>query len=397
MRKKPAGNKASKKQSGSIKQRFFVFSIILFLIIFTGGSIAFVLSMKQVIRDGKRSELIQLADMERITLEASVNAEIAIALKMADSPLIKRYFRNPGDPELERIAFEEIAGYRRAFAGNTVFWVNDFDHKFYSDDAFAFIVDTNDPDNYWYYMTLHETEKYNFNINFNPDLGVTNLWINAPVFDENKKPIGILGTGIDLTAFINSIYRNYTHEADLYFFNDFGEITGAKEMKLVADKVTLDKIFGGIGEEILDWVKNDPAHTLHTFIGNTSEITVGPVPALDWFIAVDLPLSISDYLNTSMTGLFLAMMGLVLLIFVIVNLLIRSSLKPLDGMVSALNQISVDWDLKKRLEIKRKDEIGNLAEFFNDTFEKFRELIYGIKGITFSLTDTGEELSANMD
>jgi methyl-accepting chemotaxis protein len=65
-------------------------------------------------------------------------------------------------------------------------------------------------------------------------------------------------------------------------------------------------------------------------------------------------------------------------------------------MIAALNQISTDWDLTYRLEIRQKDEIGTLAEFFNLTFEKIMLLVKGIKSQTFSLLDTGDELSANM-
>ena len=188
--KKPPAKPAAESQI-SIKRQFLVFSAILFLVILSGGSVVFIFSMRRIVHASASNDLAQIVKIERIKLESLVNGEIAIALKMADSPVIQRYFANPGDPELERIAFEEIAGYRRAFAANSVFWVNDVDKKFYSDDAYAYTVDTTDPNNYWYLMTLNETEKYNFNINYNPDLKKTNLWINAPVFDSHRRPIGI--------------------------------------------------------------------------------------------------------------------------------------------------------------------------------------------------------------
>jgi len=392
IRKAKAGERTS-----SIKKRFMIFSIVLFAAIFVGGNLAFILSMRQIVNENRRNELSQLIQLERIFLEASVNGEIAIALKMADSALIKRFFLDPLDEDLRRLAFEEIAGYRRAFASNSVFWVNDIDHRFYSDDAYAFTLDPTDPNNYWYLMTLHETESYNFNINYNPDLGVTNLWINAPVFDENQVPIGILGTGIDLSAFIDSIYRGYTGRVELYFFNDLGEITGARDARLVADKVTLDNILSYTGPEILSWVRAHPPDAIRAFSGPEGEIVAAPVATLGWYAVAVQPHSLADYLNTSMTALFLVMMGLIAVIFVIVNLSTRSYLRPLDGMILTLNEISKDWDLMKRLQVRTRDEIGNLAVFFNDTFEKFRELLYGIKGMAFSLSDTGEELSANMD
>jgi methyl-accepting chemotaxis protein len=218
----------------SIKQKFLLFSVFLFLAIFIIGSTAFVLSMRQITHNVKGTELQQTVEIEKIKLEASVNSEIAIALKMADSPLIQSYFVRPNDADLEKIAFEEIAGYRRAFKANSVFWVNDIDHKFYSDDTPPYQMDPQAPENYWYLMTLNETAKYNFNINYNPNLKVTNLWINAPVFAAGRRPVGILGTGINLSDFIDSVFKNYSGGGSLYLFSETGEITGAKDSKLVA-------------------------------------------------------------------------------------------------------------------------------------------------------------------
>ena len=108
----------TKTRQASLRQRSIIFSVILFLLIFIGGSVVFVLSMLQIVRTNTGQELTREVEIEKIKLEASVNAEIAIALKMADSPIIQTYFMNPNDPALEQIAFREIAGYRRAFSGN---------------------------------------------------------------------------------------------------------------------------------------------------------------------------------------------------------------------------------------------------------------------------------------
>jgi methyl-accepting chemotaxis protein len=165
----------------------------------------------------------------------------------------------------------------------------------------------------------------------------------------------------------------------------------------VANKVTLDRILGETGPEILTWVRTQPASDLiRTFSGPEGEIVVAPVETLGWYAVAIQPRALRDYLMTSMTGLFVTMMGLIAVIFFIVNMSTRSYLRPLEGMMQTLNDISKDWDLMKRLEVGSKDEIGNLAVFFNDTFEKFRELLHGIKGMAFSLSDTGDELSANM-
>ncbi|MDR0313760.1 MAG: methyl-accepting chemotaxis protein, partial [Treponema sp.] len=238
---------------------------------------------------------------------------------------------------------------------------------------------------------------YNFNINYNPQVGVTNLWINATVLDSRRNPIGILGTGVDITAFVDSIYKNYTGNAEMYFFNAEGEITGAKNATLVANKVALSKELGTVGEEILARAKGLKPDEFQYFSPfGAEEVALGQVPALNWYIVAIIPVTLGDALNSTMTVIFLAMMAVIALIFIVFYLFTTQMLKPLEQMVQTLDKISTDWDLTRRLELKRHDEMGTLGEFFNLTFERMKGLLIGIRRKTVTLFDTGDELTANM-
>jgi len=276
--------------------------------------------MRQIVDANKRTELLQIAEIQRFSLEASVNSEIAIVLEMANSSIIIEHFLNPEDQALRRIAFEEINRYTQALKSKSSFWVSDKDLVFYLGEDTHYILDPEDPDSYWYKMTMYETEIFNFNINYNPDLQVTNFWINAPVFDSDRNPIGILGTGINLTEFVDTIFRNHKGDADLYFFNNIGEITGATDMTLVANKVFLDRELPDTGPFILSWVRNEAPDTMRTFSGPEGEIAVCPIPAVGWYIIAAQALSLKDYLSTSMTYLFLGIMGIIIIFFIILQI-----------------------------------------------------------------------------
>ena len=155
------------KAQDSIKGRFLVFSVLFFTVIVIAGTAAFLFSMKKIVRTNVIQELSRLIEKKRLHLAASVNQEISLVLKIADTPLIKSYFLQPDDPALEQLAFEEFAAYRRNLKNNTVFWINDRDKLFYFDDASPYLVEPDDPESYWYNMTLYETTRYNFNINYN--------------------------------------------------------------------------------------------------------------------------------------------------------------------------------------------------------------------------------------
>ena len=309
-------------------RRFIIFSIIFFLIILVAGTGAFIFSMQQIIRINKSNELSQMIEIERIKLETSVNNEITIVLKMANSPLIKSYFANPGNSELEKIVFEEITAYRYAFAAQTVFWVNDIDKIFYFDDDLPYTLDLTRSENYWYLMTLNETKVYNFNINYNPDLNVTKLWINAPVFSASRKPLGMVGTGIDISTFLDMVYKNYTGSAHFYFFNAAGEITSARDASLVAAKKNIDEELHDAGIDIVAGAKTLKPGETQTFDTPLGKIALGTVPLLEWYSVALMPDSIDDY-KSAMTVLFLVMFVVIVLIFIIFNIFIAGLLEPL--------------------------------------------------------------------
>jgi len=386
----------NKKLRTSIKYRVLFFSAIFFSLILVTGSVVYVLAMLQNVRLNTGHELTKAIEIERIKLEASVNGEIALALKMASSPLIIQHFLDPADQYLKRNAFAEIAGYRDSFRSKGAFWVSDVDKEFYFDEGNHYTIDADDPDNYWYKMTLYETERYNFNINYNPEMQRIMLWINAPVFDARRTPIGLVGTGIDLTEFVNSIYRSYTSAGALYLFNNDGEITGARNTNLITNKVSIKSELGGTGTDIFTNAKTLAPGEYRYFEAPEGVVAVGEVPALGWYITAIQPIGISSVLGSSMTLLFLMMLAVIALIFVIFYFYISQMIKPMNYMVEALDHIAVDWDLTQRLHLHRKDEIGTLGEFFNLTFGKMRDLIVGIKGKTVALNDTSDELTSYM-
>ena len=385
------------KRKTSIKSRFIIFSGILFSLILIGGSLIFIFSMRQITLGNIGHELIKEIEIERIKLEASVNGEIAIAMKMATSPLLISHFLNPSDSDLRKLAFAEIVGYQYAFKSNTVFWASDVDKEFYFDENTHYTIDVNNPDNYWYKMTLYETEKYNFNINYNAEIKKIMLWINAPVFSSRNNPIGLVGTGIDLTNFIETIYKDYKSSAQLYFFNDAGEITGAKKTSLVADKVTIEKELGENGKNILEAAKKLTAGQSVSLSVPGGEAAVSTVSALGWYIAAIQSVGISDALGTSMTIVFYAMIAVIFLIFIIFYIFISGMLKPMDSMVKTLEVIMSNWDMTLRISLNQNDEIGTLGEYFNKTFHQMKKLIVEIRKQTFTLSDTGDELTSYMD
>jgi len=335
------------KSKNPMKGKFIIFSSVLFFIIVAGGSLAFIFSMRQIIRTNATSELSQILEIKRIKLETYVKSEITIVRKMGDSPLIRDYFIHPSDENLRKQAFKEIDSYRGAFENKSVFWVNDVDKIFHIDGTAPYVVNPKSPDNYWYWLTLYKTESYNLNINYNPDIDRISLWVNAPVFDDHKKPIGMVGTGLDLSEFVRALFSDLDGRMDFYFFNAYGEITGAKNIELISSKKKIDDEIAIVSESVLGVAKSLAPGETRALALPRGNLVIGTIPQLKWYSIVYKPDSMADY-KTTMTVLFLVVLVVILMIFVIFNIFISSFLKSQHKTMVSLELARNEAELANR-------------------------------------------------
>ncbi|MDR0487035.1 MAG: methyl-accepting chemotaxis protein [Treponema sp.] len=82
---------------------------------------------------------------------------------------------------------------------------------------------------------------------------------------------------------------------------------------------------------------------------------------------------------------------------VIVYLTLNATIKPIVKVVDTLKDISEgEGDLTRTIAAGSKDEIGNLALYFNKTLEKIKNLIITIKKEAANLQNIGNDLASNM-
>jgi methyl-accepting chemotaxis protein len=93
------------------------------------------------------------------------------------------------------------------------------------------------------------------------------------------------------------------------------------------------------------------------------------------------------------TGLGFLAFGILMLV-----ILLRMIFNPLKNVSSILKEISSgEGDLTKQIQVRREDEIGELAKYFNLTLEKIRRLVIIIKDKSSVLSGVGNELVSSME
>ncbi|MCL2007966.1 MAG: ATP-binding protein [Treponema sp.] len=316
------------KVKPNANKKFLLFSCILLLIIFTIATSAYTISVRQINRSYIEQQLSIAAETIRLRLATTINNELPLVMKLGDTPVIRQYFLDPSDPYLRDRAHAEFELYREHFRTRLIFWINDVDKIFYFTGNDPYLMDPDDPENYWYNLTLFQTETHNLNINYNPELRQIYLWINVPVFSETGVPVGMLGTGIDLTEFsdfVSTAYREFDRNITSYMFNKFDEITSAMDIELMHNKVRLDDHLGDAGAELLMISRTLIDEEVSTITSGGIIYQLRSIPAMEWYLAVSYPAPGFLSLNQSMNTVFFGMLSLILLMFIIMNVYIHRS------------------------------------------------------------------------
>jgi len=197
-----------------------------------------------------------------------------------------------------------------------------------------------------------------------PD-SVTAVFSNTGIviahFDESRVGQNIKDTEVDMAGkYMNSFMNAVKTGKNLSFSNYIKEI--GREMRIFIVPITF-------GETKLTW---------SYAIAVMKDVVMAPV-----------------YKMIFITILISALvLGIVITAAVFLS---RSISKPIVKAADTLKDISEgEGDLTRSIAVNSKDEIGNLALYFNKTLEKIRNLVIAIKKEAGNLNNTGNELASNM-
>jgi len=396
----------SRQRQISMTRRFIVFSAVLFLLIFSVGSAAFVILMKQILHHNAETELKRTVEIGLHTLENNVNCEITLARRMAASALIRRHLMNPGDILARRSALEEIAEYRQAFAGRNVYWISDRDKKYHFGDEYLYTLDPAEESSAWYNALMEKPVTHQLAVNFDVGLQKTMLWIDAPVLGQGARPVGLVGTALDIPDFVGGLYEHYQGDAELYLINAAGEITGADDIALVENKVNLAEVLGRTGRDILAGAEGLPGTGAIKCFETEDKggvFAVASIPALGWYMVAVNRFTQGESLRTGLTVLFGVIMAVIFFCFAAFNIFVARMLEPLNRLVRTVNQALSDWELKPSKERRSADEIGTLGELLKITIIDPLTGVYNrrymdghLKKVIKSMSRSGGKLSLLM-
>lgn len=334
------------------------------------------------------SYLERISLTKKMEFDAGPSQQIPLVLQMARSPLVIAYMEDPENPAIHDLALEELAVFQNSFLSKSSFWIGDADKKFYSDGKVAYTLDLNDAESYWYINTLASSDDYNFNINYNAALQASFLWVNALVRNKEGKGIGVAGTGIPLTGFINSMYVDLDSNLTMYLFDTNEGVTGATDAKLLEDHENVRKLLPGLDDVKFDFKKEC------SLISAKGVYYFRPMESVNWLMVMYQPYTISQFIDNMAAPLVIIIIAGILIAAIQLTRIMYNPMKILQRSLSDLS--SGHADLTKRVELYGVASNKRIAELC-DTFNVFIEKLQGIiSNVTASKEDlVGKDLSLN--
>jgi len=163
-------------------------------------------------------------------LEA-LRREIALAQTLARSPSILEWAKGEEDELRRKHGLAELEHFRQTFQDRSYFLVIDSSGHYYfndRDNSYAgqelrYTLNPESERDRWYYSTLALGSGCHLNVNNDEELGVTKVWINC-LLTSGDRVLGLIGTGIDLTAFLRDVVNTDQPGVETIFVDSNGAV-----------------------------------------------------------------------------------------------------------------------------------------------------------------------------
>jgi len=234
--------------------------------------------------------------------------------------------------------------------------------------------------------------------------------ISVPVMNKRlNEVVATIGCQLDIALIqprIEQTIKTREEIAAISIYTNTGFVLASYRPERIGKKMTdVEVQFGSYVNEAFEAVKAGKDYDCFSFaptLNQRIQIAIVNIPLgrspTTWSIMAGTPENyiMKDIKTMTVFTIILSVVAVIASI-VIVYFVLNSVTKPIVNVADSLREISEgEGDLTKHLAISGKDEIGDLAKYFNQTLGSISTLIKRIKYKVNALTNTGHELSENM-
>lgn len=276
--------------AGSLRTRMLVLTLLAFVAISVPAYFSFLWIVNStVIKLGTLFAEKQIL-FDRYRGLGALMQEVKLAETLARSSAIREWALDEDNSERKARGLAELEHYREAFGDHSYFFVVDTSGNYYFNDAannyagrqLSHRLSRDNPRDAWYFKTVALGEGCHLNVDHDDVLVVTKVWINCVIRDA-ERVIGVLGSGLDLTAFVREVVDVPQTGVTAMFVDRSGALQAHRDPRLIdfhsftkelANKKTIFSLI-------------DRAEDRETLAGLMRDVTSGQVLVKSAFLQVD--------------------------------------------------------------------------------------------------------------
>lgn len=362
--------------------------------------------------------------LNRQSILVPLSRDLALARRFSDSVLMREWLKDEDAPQHKEKLFLESQGFMNDFSSHSFFVVSaQSGHYYYRDlrDKSAtsdhnlapeYTLTSNNPDDSWFYNLLASGQQVNINVNRDTRLKTTRVWLNI-LIKEQGKVLGLAGTGIDLTHFINDFIATDEQGVTPMIIDEhgafqahpnidkvaMGSATGT-DAKLRTITAQLDEAEAPRLQALMASAKSTPEQVSldwFTLNGSRQLVAIGYIPELNWYVITAIDPNTAQVVEVSwLTTSLLAFIALLtILLLALAYAIERLILAPLRRLQSSATAIA-EGHYHLSLPVSSEDEIGDLSTAFSVMANKVQahteELEHKVRSRTVELEAANKQM-----
>lgn len=314
--------------------------------------------------------------------------EVALSRQLAASQPLRDWARQPHDAQTEQRALSELESFRQNFQDKSYFVGLRKTRQYFHNNAaneFAgrelrYLLNPKDPKDAWFFDLIRQQRDVHINVNPDPALGLTKLWIDVLIRDGNEI-LGIVGTGLDLTTFIHDVVEENVPGVTSLFVDHGGAIQIHRNQNLIdfgsvsksgTERKTLHLLFEQENDytAMLAAMKslesgNQKVATLFVQVHGKRQLAgVAYLPEIDWYeitlLDLDVLLPLSQF-----KGLLIVYSATMIGLLLMFNIALRYYVvTPLARLGQAMSAVQAGQVAAAPLLPQGGGEIGRLIQHF---------------------------------
>ncbi|KJR42580.1 histidine kinase [Candidatus Magnetoovum chiemensis] len=394
----------------TLKTKFMVIITVVSLVIGATTFYAMKHSIDTVIDDFGVKYASLEARVRKNDILPILQRELALSMKMANSPVLKQWVLDENNPQLKELAMKELESFRELFRDKSYFIASAKTNNFYFNNASNEFkgqelrqnLEKDKEDDQWFFSTLKDIEGFDLNIDSNSAIGITKVWFNV-VMTEGGEHIAVCGTGLDLSKFIEEVVRGKGtgittiltgQKGDIKAHPDINNIAFNAITKSVKERKTVFSILGSNKERkrletamanLREGKKE--VETMFVTIDNVDYIaSVAFMPELNWYDIVLVNVSVIMSVKKFIPFIVIFTCALLAVITTFLSFMDRLVLKPLTRLTESTIKIAAGT-YNVFIPVVSNDEIGALTASFNKMAAKVQGYTYNLESMIKERTE----------